>query len=61
LEKENEKEKEAILVKLQLLANMRRQHEWITFGQKEANKEEEAEAKIDTEASDSAPDKPEAK
>ena len=57
----SEKEKKIILTKLQLLANMRRQHEWIAFGQKEASEEEEAETKIDTEASDSTPDKLEAK
>jgi len=36
-----------------LLAKMRRRHEWITFGQKEAEDEEEAETKLDAPASES--------
>jgi len=51
---ETDEEKKALLEKLMLLAKMRRQHEWIVFGQKEAKDEEESETKIDSEASDSA-------
>lgn len=56
---ETEKEKKALLQKLRLLANMRKQHEWIVFGQREAEDEEEAETKLDSEASDSTTDEPE--
>ena len=44
---ETEKEEKALLEKLRLLANIRKQHEWIAFGQKEA------ETKMDSEASGS--------
>jgi len=50
---ETEKEEKALLEKLRLLANIRKQHEWIAFGQKEAEDEEEAETKMDSEASGS--------
>ncbi|TET16592.1 MAG: hypothetical protein E3J75_04775 [Dehalococcoidia bacterium] len=53
METEREKEEKALLEKLTLLAKMRKQHEWIVFGQQEAEDEEEAETKIDSEASDS--------
>jgi hypothetical protein len=49
---ETEKEKKALLQKLRLLAKTRKLHEWVVFGQKEAE-EEEAETKIDSQASDS--------
>jgi hypothetical protein len=52
-EMETEKEKKALLQKLRLLAKMRKQHEWIAFGQKEAETEEEAETMTDSEASGS--------
>jgi hypothetical protein len=55
---ETEKEEKALLEKLRLLANIRKQHEWIAFGQKEAEDEEEAETKIDSEASSSATGEP---
>lgn len=50
---ETEKEKKALLQKLRLLAKTRKLHEWVVFGQKEAEEEEEAETKIDSQASDS--------
>jgi len=50
---EIEKEQKALLAKLNLLADMMKLHEWTVFGQKEAEQEEEAEAKIDSELSDS--------
>lgn len=56
---ETEKEKKALMEKLRLLAKMRKQHEWIAFGQKEAETEEEAETKIDSAASESTTDEPE--
>ena len=56
-EDKKKKEEKAILAKLQLLANIRKQHEWVVVGQKEADDEEKAEAKIDSEAPDSTPDK----
>jgi len=59
METEKEKEEKALLQKLRLLANIRKQHEWIAFGQKEAEDEEEAETKIDSVASDSTTDEPE--
>ncbi len=49
----SEKENEAVLKKLALLGEMRKLHEWTVFGQKEAEDEEEAEAKIESEASNS--------
>ena len=56
--KEDKKKQEGrvILAKLQLLANIRKQHEWVV-GQKEVDNEEKAEAKIDSEAPDSTPNK----
>jgi len=54
---ETEKERKALLAKLNLLADMMKRHEWTVFGQKEAEEEEAAEAKIDSEASDSVSDK----
>ncbi len=60
-EEEGEKRKEdAILEELQLLEKMRKEHEWVVFGQKEAEEEEEIEAELDSEASDWTPGKPEA-
>jgi hypothetical protein len=59
VETEKENEEKALLKKLALLARMREQHEWIVFGQKEAEDEEETETKIDSEASDSTTDEPE--
>jgi len=50
---EIEKEQKALLAKLNLLADMMKLHEWTVFGQKEAEQEEEAEAKIDSKLSDS--------
>ena len=56
-EDKKEKQEKAILAKLQLLASIRKQHEWVVVGQKEADDEEKAEAKIDSEDPGSAPDK----
>ena len=56
---ETDKEKRALLEKLILLAKVRKQHEWVVFGQKEAEGEEEAETKIDSEAFDSTTGEPE--
>ena len=56
---EGEEKQKAILDELQLLEKLRREHEWIVVGQKEAEEDEEAEARMDSEASDSAPEKPE--
>lgn len=58
---ETEKEKKALLQKLRLLANMRKQHEWVVFGQREAEDEEEAETKLDSPASESTAPEPEDK
>jgi len=49
---------EVILKKLQLLEEMMKQHEWVVFGQKDAEEEERIEAELDSEASDSVPEKP---
>ena len=57
--KKKDTEKEAILAKLTLLANLRRQHEWTVVGRTEAEAEEEAESKIDAEASGSPPEQSE--
>jgi len=51
------KEEEAILAKLDLLEKMMKLHEWSVFEQKEAIELEEAETKIDPEASGSMSDK----
>jgi hypothetical protein len=53
-----EREREAILKKLALLGEMRKLHEWTVFGQKEAEDEEETEARIDSEASNSTGEPP---
>ena len=60
-EEEGKKRKEdAILEELQLLEKMRKEHEWVVFGQKEAEEEEKIEAELDIEASESTLGKPEA-
>jgi GTPase involved in cell partitioning and DNA repair len=56
---EGEEKHKAILEELQSLEKLRKEHEWIVVGQKEAEEDEEAEARMDSEASDSAPEKPE--
>lgn len=61
MDEEEEKKQKAILEELQLLEKLRKEHEWIVVGQKEAEEEEEAEARIDSEASGSTPEKPEGK
>ena len=54
----SDKENEVVLKKLALLGEMRKLHEWTVFGQKEAEDEEEAEAKIESEASNSTGELP---
>jgi hypothetical protein len=56
---ETEKERKALLARLNLLADMMKRHEWTVFGLNEAEDIEKTEAKIDSEASNSAPEKPE--
>jgi hypothetical protein len=53
--KEEERKQKAILDELQLLEKLRREHEWVVVGQKEAEEEEEAELRMDSEASSSIP------
>ena len=48
---EKERKEEAILKELQLLEKMREEHEWVVFGQEEAEEEEKIEAELDSEAS----------
>jgi len=62
MEKEEEKKRQekTILEELQLLEKMRKEHEWVIFGQKEAEEEERIEAELDIEASESTLGKPEA-
>ena len=57
--KEEERKQKAILDELQLLEKLRREHGWIVVGQKEAEEGEEAELRVDSEASGSIPEKPE--
>lgn len=57
-EGEKKRNEEVTLKKLQLLEGMMKQHEWVVFGQKDAEEEERIEAELDPEASDSAPEKP---
>jgi hypothetical protein len=57
MSKEEEKKQKAILGELQLLEKLRREHEWIVIGQKEAEEEEEAELRIDSEASGLIPER----
>lgn len=54
---ETEKERKAILAKLQLLEKVSKLHEWTVFAQKEAEDMKKTEAKIDSESSDSITDK----
>ncbi|MFP3975154.1 MAG: hypothetical protein ACLFVK_02900 [Dehalococcoidia bacterium] len=54
-----ERKQKAILDELQLLEKMRKEHEWIVFGQEEAQEEEEAEARLDSQAFGSTPQNPE--
>lgn len=59
MDKEEERKQKAILDELQLLEKLIIEHEWIVVGQKEAEEEEEAELRMDSEASGSIPEKPE--
>ncbi len=51
-DKDKEREEKAILAKLNLLANMRKRHEWTVVGHEEAEDEEKAEAELDSETSE---------
>ena len=59
-EEEKKRQEKAILKEFQLLEKMRKEHEWVVFGQKEAEEEEKIEAELDIEVSESTLDKPEA-
>jgi len=48
--KKDKKKEQIILEELQLLEKMRKEHEWIVVGQKEAEEEEKAEAELGSEA-----------
>ncbi len=48
--KKDKKKELIILEELQLLEKIRREHEWVVIGQKEAEEEEKAEAKLGSEA-----------
>ena len=52
-------ERKIILEQLQLLEKIRREHEWVVIEQKEAEEEEKAEAKLESEVTELATDKPE--
>ena len=56
---EKKEEKKIILEQLQLLEKIRKEHEWVVVGQKEAEEEEKAEAELESEATESAIDKSE--
>ena len=47
---DDEQERKAILARLSLLAEMMKQHEWVDFGEEEAEEMERAEEAIDSEA-----------
>ena len=51
--KNNSNREEAVLEELKLLGNMMKLHEWTTFDQCEAEKEEEIEEELDSRASQS--------
>ncbi|MBA7482371.1 MAG: hypothetical protein GH144_01070 [Clostridia bacterium] len=52
-------ERKIILEQLQLLEKIRREHEWVVIEQKEAEEEEKAEVKLESEATELATDKSE--
>ena len=49
----DDKKRKALLAELNLLAEMMKRHEWAAFGQKEAEEEEQTEARLDSEVSGS--------
>jgi len=55
----SEMERKIILEQLQLLEKIRKEHEWVVIEQKEAEEEEKAEAKLESEATELAADKSE--
>jgi len=59
MKKEMGKKDKAIIEQLRLMEKMRKDHEWVAVGQQEAEKEEESEIKLETEASEPAAEKPE--
>ena len=46
-EKKNTKEEELLRKKLEMLANIRKQHEWITMGQTEVNEADSIDQELD--------------
>ena len=50
MDDEKEKERKAILAKLQMLEKTMKLHEWSSFGQGEAGELEETETEVDSEA-----------
>lgn len=50
--KEKEKKEKAIIEELRLLEKIRKEHEWVAVGQKDAEEEEEAEVRLESETSD---------
>jgi len=59
MKKEMGKKDKAIIEQLRLMEKMRKDHEWVIVGQQEAEKEEEAEIKLETEASEPTAEKSE--
>ena len=57
-EEGNKRKEDAILKELQLLEQMRKEHEWAIFGQKEAEEEEKIETELYKEIFDSTLGKP---
>lgn len=58
---DSEKERKALLAKLELLDHMLKLHNWTAFEQKDAEMEEKLEEKIDSEASGTAAKKKKSK
>ena len=50
MDDEKKRKRKAILRELQLLEKVRKEHEWVVFGQKEAAEEEKAEEELESEA-----------
>ncbi len=52
MNKEKGKKEKAIIEELQLMEKIITEHEWIAVGQKDAEEEEEAEVRLESEASE---------
>ncbi len=52
MNKEKGKKEKAIIEELRLMEKIITEHEWIAVGQKDAEEEEEAEVKLESETSD---------